>query len=254
MKKTGIFLFIIGIFGLFKGSTLAILMGRASFGSQGEDIAFAAIGIAVPLLGAYLYLKGRKSESVEEENHKNKIIGWVIIYILSFISIPLSLLGLNSLYAGIIDELGSIVRFILILNFPFIKLPRYVRIIIATLSLSSILGTIIGFGLLLSRFDTKNVKQIKVREFIKGLIILLIGAWALDALTILPAMKFHNSVQFSSADFLRGLIALAILFSIFKYEKKPKFNLALLSIFTIIVFLFYQYSVFLGHFLLSWPL
>lgn len=254
MKTTGILLFIIGMFNLFKGSTLAILMGQSSFGSQGEDIAFAAIGVAVPFVGVYLYLRGRKSKDTEEKNHEKKIIGWIIFYVLSFISIPLSLLGLNSLHAGVIDELGSIVRFILILNIPFIKLPKYIRIIIATLSLSSIIGTIIGFGLLLSRFDVENIKQIKIGKFLKGFIILIIGAWALDALTILPAMKYHNSVQFSLADFFRSLVALAILFLIFKYKKKPEFNLILFSVFAVMTFLFYQYSVFFGHFLLSWPL
>lgn len=254
MKKTGIFLFVIGIFGLFKGSALAILAEQATFGSQSEDVAFATIAIAVPFLGIYLFLKGRKIEKAKEENQKNETAGWIILYILSFISIPLSLLGLNSIQAGVIDELGSIVRFVLILNIPFIKLPKYIRIIIATLSLSSIIGTITGFGLLLFRYDTENIKQIKFREFIKGFLVMIIGAWALDILTLLPVMKYHNYVQFSSMDFLRSLFALVILFFIFKYKKKPKFNLILLGAFIVAAFLFYQYTVFFGHFLLSWPL
>lgn len=190
----------------------------------------------------------------KNKNSKNKSAAWIILYILSFIYIPLSLLGFNPFHVNAFNGLGSIIRFILILNIPFIKLPRYIKIIIATLSLSSILGTIIGFGLFFSRFDIENIWQIKFRKFIKGLFIMIIGAWALDVLTLLPAMKLHNSVQFSSVDFFRSLIALAIIFFIFRYKKKPKFNLILLGTFIVVTFLYYQYTVFFGHFLLFWPL
>jgi len=65
-------------------------------------------------------------------------------------------------------------------------------------------------------------------------------------------MKYHNSVLFSTLDIVRVLTALVVLFFVFKM--KPNFNIKLFGVYAILVFVFYQYGVFFGHFLLSWPL
>jgi len=183
---------------------------------------------------------------------KKEYYWWMSVYIVSFTSLVLALFNVNSSIVNLFELMGSITRFFLILNMSFIKITKPERVVLAILALFSIFGTILAFAFILFDFEDGDKDEINIKEFTKRLFVLLIGAWALDAITILPIMKYYNSVQFSMIDVGRALVAIIILFFIFK--RKPKFNLIVLAFFVILVFLFYQYGQFFGTFLLSWPM
>ncbi|MDD3607969.1 MAG: hypothetical protein PHQ20_04225 [Candidatus Moranbacteria bacterium] len=262
MKKLGILLIASGALVLFTGEIIPIFQGEASFGNVGEDISFVAFGFAIPLIGAFFYLsqKLKEVEVAKKETSKNtrywRIILWAFMYVLSFASLPLSSLSnLNMVQLGIIDFVGSLVRFILMFNIPFVKLPKYIQAVFAVLSWWSVPATIIGFGFLLTRIRTINQGKTNPKEFTKKLTILVLLAIVLDILIMISLTRPQNFGGFLPIGRpMFFLIAIVLLLYIFKSKRRPKVDLVQFVAFFVLMFLYYKFLVLPGPLALRWPL